>query len=78
MSLVLQQFSDVGVAFNFLPGVGRFLQFLSQHGAVHIAQRDQPRAFHFAESFDVIFAAAIEANHRDANVAVRADDVSGW
>jgi hypothetical protein len=46
----------------------------SQNGAIHIAQRDQPRAFHRAERFDVAFAATVEADDGDANVIVRADD----
>ena len=71
---IFQQLSDVGVAFNFSSRVGCLLQFLSQNGAVHIAQRDQPRAFHRAERFDMTFAATVETDDGAADVIVRADD----
>jgi len=66
------QFTDVGITLDLVaPGV-RLLHFLSQNGVVHIAQRDQPRAFQLAQSSQMILAPPIKTYDLVSNVSVRA------
>src|SRR6266404_902463 len=72
--LVLEQFSNVGVALDFLARALTARDTSFEDFAIHIAERNQPHAFQSTQVLDVTLAAPVKPNDSAADVAVRADN----
>ena len=69
---MLEQPSNIFIPLHLLASVLAPLDLPAQDLAVHVAERDQARAFEFAQAVDVRDAAAIEADDGETNVFVGA------
>jgi hypothetical protein len=67
-----QEFAQVDVGLH----VAEARLGLVEHGGVDIAQRDDANTLHLAEALQVVLAAAVQADDRDADTVVGAGDLS--